>query len=167
MKPSRKWVVGCRIPFVILVGLLLFAEWAWGGSIKPSIDPQYVPTAEYLLQHPQSTPSFISVYPEPGSIVQRSQDISVVVVLHANWSDIIQWTRLLLNGERIPGDYIRLTYPYGLHVEKDFNAATFVPTVPETLTSGLHIFRVQVGSSFNDFLNPDPKLSYEWVYRVE
>ena len=35
------------------------------------------------------------------------------------------------------------------------------------LTPGLHLFRLQIGSSFDDFLNLDPKLSYEWAYRVE
>ena len=73
MKPWRKLNKGCvllvTIPFLIVIGLLLFAEWVWGGSIKPSLDPQYIPTAEYLIQHPQPTPSFLQIQHIPGTIL--------------------------------------------------------------------------------------------------
>jgi hypothetical protein len=39
------------IVFKVLVSLLVF--WAIGGYVKPSLDPQYIPTAEYLLENTQ------------------------------------------------------------------------------------------------------------------
>ena len=38
----RKLNTGCVllivIPLILVAGLWLFAEWVWGGSIKPSLD---------------------------------------------------------------------------------------------------------------------------------
>jgi hypothetical protein len=172
MKMWRKLNKGCLFliatPFLILLGLLLFAEWAWGGNIKPSLDPQYVPTAQYLLQHPQPTPSFLQIKPIPGTILgSKLGSLRIEVNLKADKSDTSQWSQIFLNGQRLSHLDITGSFPGGLPApnEKNFNTAYFLFYRTANLDSGPYLLRIQAGSSFNDFLNPDPKLSYEWAYR--
>jgi hypothetical protein len=174
MKLRRKLNKGCvllfAIPFLILISLLLFAQWVWSGSIKPSLDPQFVPTAEYLLEHPQPTPSFLSVSPAPALRMDNQLSaLRIEVNLEANKFDTSQWTQIFLNGQRLEHLDTTGSFPGGLPApnEKNSNTAYFYIYHTATLHSGLYLLRIQAGSSFHDFLNPDPKLSYEWAYRVE
>ncbi|MBI1279540.1 MAG: hypothetical protein GC179_15545 [Anaerolineaceae bacterium] len=175
---KRKFIIGCiGIPFLILAGLLLFAQWVWGGSIKPSLDAQYVPTAEYLFEHPQSTPSFLSIQPSPSTYVKNQTPFHITLSLgdsrfgckelcvdsdsHNAEDNYERWSNIFINNQRIPHLLIFASSAGNLgHYGLTFN---FNPE----LSSGLHLFRIEIGSSFNDFLNPDPKLRYEWAYRVE
>jgi|SRR5689334_12221015 len=170
----RKLNKGCvlliAIPLLILLSLWLFGEWAWGGSTKPSLDAQYIPTAEYLLEHPQPTPSFLQINPVPGTkLASRLGDLRVEVNLGADKTGTTQWTQIFLNGQRLSHLDITGSFPGGLPApnEKNFNTVYFYFYKTTTVGSGLHLFRIQAGSSFYDLLNPDPKLSYEWAYRVE
>lgn len=170
----RKLNKGClfltAIPFVILLGLWLFGEWVWGGSVKTSLDAQYIPTAEYLLQHPQPTPSSMQIYPNPGAILDSSDIVVMILAFELNKDGVEQWTQLFLNHQRIARSDIDTPPGTGRYwspgiMLMDYAELTFDPN--NKLNSGLHLFRIQIGRSFNDFLNPDPKLSYEWAYRVE
>ena len=169
-KLNKGCVLLIAIPLLILLGLWLFGEWAWGGSTKPSLDAQYIPTAAYLLQNPQSTPSFLQIEPVPGTILgNRLSTWRVEVNLGADKTGTTQWTQIFLNGQRLSHLDITGSFPGGLPApnKKNFNTAYFYFYNTATLESGLHLFRIQACSSFNDLLNPDPKLSYEWAYRVE
>ncbi len=101
----RKLNKGCllliAIPLILVTGLWFFGEWAWGGSTKPSLDVQYIPTAEYLLQHPQPTPSSMLIKPDPSTILASSDTIAVILAFELNKEGVEQWTQLFLNHQRI------------------------------------------------------------------
>lgn len=173
MKFWRKLNKGCllliAIPFVILFGLLLFAQWAWGGHERTTIPNELVPTAEYLMKQPIAEPNPIQVFPRPASVVKPSERATVCLGYVPQPQDddreklkaTYNWTRVYLNGERLPqseisGSIVGTITRACLEIGYNFN-----------LSPGLHLFRIQIASSFNEFLTPDPKLSYEWAYRVE
>ncbi len=168
-KLNKGCVLLITIPLLILVALWLFTERVWGGSVKPSLDAQYKPTAEYLLEHPQPIPSFMGVA-KPGSTIAASSHVQVFVY-YKEHRDIVMWTRLFLNNQSLSaGDADPFSIPaLPLDMAKPERKLTLFIDFPlnNRLTPGLHLFRIQIGSSFNDFLNPDPKLSYEWACRVE
>jgi hypothetical protein len=65
-KPKRSTRMGflrsCLIfslyPLLILTIFVLgLVYWAFGGYVKPSLDTEYIPTAEYLLEHPIGMPN--------------------------------------------------------------------------------------------------------------
>ena len=63
---TPRWRRFLKICFKVIAGLLVimmcmfiaFANWAWGGyiNIKSSLDTEYIPTAEYLLENPVEIP---------------------------------------------------------------------------------------------------------------
>jgi len=178
VKQQRKFLIGCvSIPFFIVAALWLFAEWAWGGSVKPSLDAQYVPTAEYLLQFPQPTPLFLSINPPPSIQIPHQMSFNFSLLLgdkrfgceqfcidEVSWSggeNYHRWSQIYLNNQRIArlDVFSSRAGNLGQHgLMFNFNV---------NLLNGVHLFRIQIASSFNEFLHPDPNLSYEWAYRVE
>jgi hypothetical protein len=67
------------IVFKVLVSILVF--WAIGGYVKPSLDPQYIPTAEYLLENTQ-------VYEEiPPEVVATEYLTLNITLTHPNLTE--------------------------------------------------------------------------------
>lgn len=168
----RKINKGCvlliAMPLLILLGLLLLADRISGGSIKPSLDAQYVPTAEYLLQHPQPIPSLIIVHPEPSTLLASSGTVSIGAFLNDKIYSLSQWSQLFINNQKVSIDDIDVAFEYpDIHSKKEVYVQYFYFYLYQRLDPGLHLFRIQIASSFGEFLNPDPNLSYEWAYRVE
>jgi hypothetical protein len=174
MKWKRIVLFLLAVPIVILLALLLFAEWAWGGYIKPTLDPQYIPTAEYLLQNPIPTPDFISVNPPPGSVVSAADSIIVHVPISPNAplgskDEIANWTFTYLNRQRIPRSNFGVTFstvyssdgPGVVYIEY----ADFI--FPLSLSPGLHILEIRVGKSVTVLFNPAEAYTYTWAYKVE
>lgn len=76
-------------------------------------------------------------------------------------SEYWAWTQFFINTQRIPKS-ITFAHSY-LMLPDDIAYTKFQPK----LEPGLHLFRVQFGTSMDVLFNPDPALSYEWAYRVE
>jgi len=162
------------IPIGIIILYLLFSEWAWGGYVKPSLDPQYVPTAGYLQQNPVSTPAFLTVNPPPGSTINSQDRISVSIQTLPETplgksDEISQWTRMFIN-------YQKIAYFKDFHVELIGGLDGSVPgykretahfVLRPNLQPGLHILEIRVGKSVTALLNPAEAYSYKWAYRVE
>lgn len=157
------------VPCSILFILLAFADWAWGGRVQPSLDAQYVPTAEYLIQNTVAIPTFIDVRPPPGTTIESGETICVAVFvrrLSASEYDVAEWTHIYVNNQRIS--------------RSDYGVGTIGEVTPEgsvtntvefcfdpLLEKGLHVIEVQVASSVTALLNPAEARSYTWAYRVE
>lgn len=155
------------VPCSILFILLAFADWAWGGRVQTSLDAQYVPTAEALLQNPAGIPSFLrDIHPSPGSIIEAGQGICANVDvrrLSLSSRDIADWTRFYINGSRAPWSGVSLLGE--LSSAGTMEIAQFC-TVPK-LERGLHLIEIRVGTSIAALFNPAEARSYTWAYRVE
>jgi len=169
---SKKFRCSCLVliclPILYSVFVLLYAEWAWGGRLQTTLEPRLIPTAQYLLQTVAPKPTWLSIYPAPSSIYSESaENITIAVKISPNFStttDVAEWTRIFINGERIS----RLMYAAYIcgEITPDMKEEQCFMLSPE-LEPGLHLFRIQVGTSIDAILNPDPSYSYEWAYKVE
>ena len=96
------------LPIVLLVISLLIAWWIWGGYEQSSIPNQLIPTAEFLMKQPVFEPSILNVFPRPGSINKSSEWTYVCLHYDPQYEDseklraTYNWTRLYLNGQRLP-----------------------------------------------------------------
>jgi hypothetical protein len=160
-------LVFLAIPIIAIAVLLLYAEWIWGGRIQTSLDAQYVPTAQALVQNPVPTPSLIHIEPAPGNVVESRQNICANVKaweLSVDSIDIGEWTRIYVNGSPAPD----LIIGYVGELSSSLGAREIVQfcTSPE-LEDGLHIIEIRVGTSISALLNTAEARSYMWAYRVE
>ncbi|MBZ0285475.1 MAG: hypothetical protein K8L97_32395 [Anaerolineae bacterium] len=167
----KKLVYTCLVllglPILILFFLLLFTEWAWGGQLQSSLEPHLIPTAEYLMQDLSPNPPWLTIYPFAGGVYSSSENITLAVQIRPNMGtgdDVKKWTRIFVNGKRISSSMYGIA-SCGLVTEDMREEWCFVFT--PHLERGLHLIRIQVGSSIGALLNPDPAYSYEWAYRVE
>jgi hypothetical protein len=168
---KKRWRIWLKMFFSIPVVLIFLSVgvvwWLWGGYIRTSIPDDLVPTAEYLMNQPIVEPLSLKVFPKPGTITKSNDRTYVCITYNPQYKDATKlqltytWTRIYLNGQRIPQSEISgstvETIPQGcLEISYDLH-----------LPSGIHLFHIQVNKSFDDFLSPNPSLSYEWAYRVE
>ena len=160
---------------LVTIGIVLFIfwefvypEWKWGGHLQTSLDAQYIPTAQALVQNVQPVPSFLTISPAPGSVIETGEQINIGVYsgrLSTSSSDVFEWTRLYINGVRIAPDNYNAAFggplepPYQL-IEPSFYLS------PE-LQPGFHLIEIRVGTSIMALLNPAEARSYTWAYQVE
>jgi hypothetical protein len=153
-----------------IVGMLLlsaFAYWWYGGNIKPSLDAQFMPTAQALIENPAPIPSFIwGILPEPGSIIEREERICITIDaprLDISAYDFGDWTRFYINNERAPWTGVSMVGP--LRPEGYYEMPQMCIWPP--LEQGLHLFEIKIGTSVLVALNPRRARTYTWAYRVE
>ncbi len=169
---SKKFRCSCLIliclPILCLVFLLLYAEWAWGGRLQTTLEPRLIPTAQHLMQTVAPKPAWLTIYPAPsGTYPESAENITLSVEILPRFrtaTDIAEWTRIFINGERISSS-MYAAYICGEITPEMKEEQCFVLS-PE-LEPGLHLLRIQVGTSIDALLNPDPSYSYEWAYKVE
>lgn len=168
MKKRQFWIKLFLSISVLLIFLSLGAAlWLWAGYERTSIPYELIPTAEYLMKNPATQPDFLNSFPQPGSTVKSGDWTYVCLSYNPQYEDLpklqatYNWTRLYLNGQRLPQSEIS-----GSHFGTITGACLQIG-YSSHLPSGLYLFRVQVSSSLNEFFTSDPKLSYEWAYRVE
>jgi hypothetical protein len=157
------------VPILIVIVLLLFAEWMWGGRVQTSLDPQYVPTAQYLVEHPEPMPGFINVYPRPGSTIQSGDMLQAATNayrLAASEDDIADWTRIYVNNVRLENfrDVVRGMGGPLMPPDETYDP-TFFFSPP--LQPGFHLIEIRVGTSITALLNPSEARTYTWAYQVE
>ncbi len=174
MSRKLKWaILIAGLP--VLVGTLfsVYAQWAWGGHFQPTLDPQYVPTAQSLVQNPLPTLEYLKIQPAPGSTIKQSDAIQFSIWflpdhITGTPKDVWTWSQVFVNNQRID----RLAWGSSLvgtlssdtsGIMRNLAGFSFVPQVEP----GLHLFRIQIGTSIDVMFNPNPKSSYQWAYRVE
>jgi hypothetical protein len=113
-KPKRSTRTGflrsCLIfslyPLLILTVVGIgFVYWAIGGYVKPSLDPQYIPTAEFLLENSiereepiESIVEDLRLYARLGVRTYTSNKICLTVIaMNENDYDNLYWSELFIN----------------------------------------------------------------------
>src|SRR5262245_59467470 len=105
-KMRKPIVISILFPCIVVLLMSACGNWWISGDIKPSLDTQYVPTAQTLIQNPSRRASFIrSIQPVPGSVIASGE--SVCVTFNTRYFDISNgefgdWTRFYINNERAP-----------------------------------------------------------------
>ncbi|HEX2905918.1 MAG TPA: hypothetical protein VHO69_03610 [Phototrophicaceae bacterium] len=121
MKRDRLFLLVVPVMALIIAVLLLivFDQWAWGGYVKPSLNPPYVPTAEYLLAHPVPLPEFILIDPPPSSSIKVGQQIRVGLIvkppiLPGEEAGYATWSYIFVNHQRLSRNDLGIEYIGGL-----------------------------------------------------
>jgi hypothetical protein len=152
-KPKRSTRMGflrsCLIfslyPLLIL-GLLGcgFVYWLNGGYVKPSLDPEYIPTAEYLLANPiEITKREMPYYPP---IIEFDETRAIdqlcfwLVSEHSSDYDNVLWAEVLINEQLLYPKFIFRTEFHTLPGATDL-------CVYGLLFSGLHIIEFRLKES--------------------
>jgi hypothetical protein len=150
--------------------ILNYLLWLNVGSFQCTLDAQYVPTAEYLMQNPLPTPQFIGfINPPIGSTITANQEVCLTLYPRAYSASSDEGEenfvyagniRIAINMQVIPRDATReewiTTMPGMVHV--CFNA---------DVNSGLHIFQVEIRNSRFGAFGIGELITYQWAYRVE
>lgn len=152
----------------LILGLIamLIAIWACGfnlwfdaGSVKSNLDPEYIPTAEYLLENPYEEPStsFDELNIEFGRFNVKTQEICFTIWGSSNADfDRANIVEVFINEElaaRIKPDSFILT---SLPAQKPF-------CISGTLDAGLHIIEVK---AYSDIFT-EPNYVHRWAIKVE
>lgn len=168
-KPIKLILFVLGVSILVIFVLFIYPEWKWGGHVQPSLDQQYVPTAQALMENTPSVPNFLSLYPSPGSVIQSGEEIFIDVYserLSVSSHDVFEWTRIYINNVRIaPFKDVGATFGGALMLRGQ-NAEPVFSLRPK-LSSGLHLFEIRVGTSINALLNPAEAHSYTWAYQVK
>lgn len=159
---------------LILGGLLLFSS----VYNQPYIYPELLPTAEALLKSPITSSDWIKLNPPAGSTLQWGDlikiDLHVFTVGMSSCKSPLQqeddsfqglykyreWSIIFINGGRYKGFL-------GGSAVGTLAGGTLTIPVYALLLPGYHLFKIQPAGSQEEQNNPDPKLNYEWAYRVE
>jgi hypothetical protein len=160
------------IVFKVLVSILVF--WAIGGYVKPSLDPQYIPTAEYLLENPIEEP----IAELPIEELTEENFIENMLALHVRFSATrstenrlcfhvssgsmgdfynLRWAELYIN-EQVVNRY-NLVLPREIFTS---NPAHAYPCYDGHLESGLHIIEFRAKES----LFAEPYYIHRWAIEI-
>ncbi|MEP6988391.1 MAG: hypothetical protein ABI970_22495 [Chloroflexota bacterium] len=143
-----------------------------------------MPTAEYLYKSPVSPPKWMKIIPPPGSFLHKDQPIEIDLFV---CNEIFAYQDCSETPLRAKDDSYESTGLYrvwsNFYVngrKSNFLLFSGGGSVSGTLTSGAldmrlnplllpsyHLFKIEPANSQEQQNNPDPKLSYEWAYRVE
>ncbi|MBL8156234.1 MAG: hypothetical protein JNM70_18790 [Anaerolineae bacterium] len=171
MRLHFKRVVTYRFMLIALalvaVAVLLHPLWLNVGYFRRTLDPQLVPTAEYLLSNPLPTPSFVlAVQPPTGASIDRTQEICVSLLpggSNGNADELRNaalGTRIAINEQIIPVEAVRMRMIYTM---PGFLIACFHADVEP----GIHLFAVEMRTSPVGMLGFGEVFSYAWSYRVK
>jgi len=143
--------------FIVIIIFVCLIIWWRSGQLKVILDPQYVPTAEYLLQNPWPTPEAFTIWPPVGEFVHEGDEICINGSDRSYWA----WSHLLINGSRLaaadldivfhdvyPNQFVQFCFP-----NESGNDSS--------LKSGVHLLEIRLRTSpFST------RYSYEWAIRV-
>ena len=142
-------VVGGFFLLVVSVHFLF-----WSGSIKPSLDTEFIPAAEYLLANPQPTPQRENV----GQFYNNSNNdlcIAVTHALHEKQDVSFLWSEIFINHQRVGREDM------STHLLTSLPGKT-VFCVENTLNTGLHIIEFRARGDWRQHL-----FSQQWAIEVE
>ena len=158
--------------------VLIYPVWIDAGAFfKHQLDAEFVPTAEYVLQHPIPTPEFIEgISPPIGTTLEGTQQVCIGILPGALSdkgetleleTNVAGSLRIVINNQVIPRDAVRIgmarmIYPLGGDRFSDLMSACFTPE----LDTGIHLFRVEMHNSPSGIFGSGDYFSYSWVYQV-
>jgi hypothetical protein len=133
--------------------VLMAIQWLfWSGYVKPSLDAEFVPTAEFLLANPQPTPQFT----QSGQL-SVSDEICIAVVdsLYDGQSVSLFWSEIIVNNQRVGQADLSLSVLTTLLGVLRF-------CIANVLDSGIHIIEFKARGSQRQLL-----FSQQWAIEVE
>lgn len=145
--------VSLFVLILALLFLLIYPETR--GRIQPYLDIEYIPTAEYLLEHPLALPnSMIGVsHQEVGNLQKVCVSISHFRRPDLTSDEIRLYTQIFLNKKR-------LNNMQDMSFSEDI-AARFCFTV--RLNLGIHLLEIRLReTSANEYLE-----TYQFAFQVE
>jgi hypothetical protein len=162
------------IAFLILVfgciAILDYPLWLNVGSFQRTLDTQYVPTAEYLMQNPLPTPWFIGFIDPPiGSTITANQEVYLAMFPHDYNTSGDEGEEILLNTSNIRIAINMQVIPWNA------TRVEFIDTMPGVVricfnadvNRGLHIFQLEIRNSRFGAFGIGELITYRWAYRVE
>jgi hypothetical protein len=165
-KPKRGKIFGIERSCLILslYPLLLcsvcsigWVYWMFGGYVKSSLDSEYIPTAEYLLENPVEEGDFSLRVVYNNSFGPPDTNICIAVRASSReFLNTITWSDLYIN-EQIVGHYYD-----GQNYIEDESGIYRSFCVSGHLESGLHIFE------FHAKRDPlaEPYYSHRWAIEI-
>ncbi|MBI1279539.1 MAG: hypothetical protein GC179_15540 [Anaerolineaceae bacterium] len=174
---KRKIIIGC-VGFLFLTVLCVFFFSPLYN--RPFLTSELLPTAEYLFKSPSDQPRWINIKPPPGSIINTGKTIDIylnscesrpyypeecdgfLLVKDDSFeaTGLYQrWSNFFINGQKAT------LLPDG--IVGNGNHGTVITRVNPLLFPGYHLFKIEAANSPEAQNSPDPKLTYEWAYRVE
>lgn len=142
---------------LLVVGLIY---WAIGGYVKPSLDAQYIPTAEYLLENPIELPQT----DELGLNISFSLNMSFnnllcFIVSSSIVTDFpnLRWSEIHINAQVV--SRVQLDAPYVFH---HYMPSDTVLCIKGYLNSGLHIIEFRA----KEILFAEPYYTQRWAIEI-
>jgi hypothetical protein len=178
MKAKRR---SCGL-LILVVTLLIFGGILLFDPLRNQIylSSELIPTAEYLFKSPSPQPKWIGIKPPPSSVLNIGEGIEIylntcaprpfdpqecdgfLLVKDDSFEATgfyKQWSNFYINGQKA-------NFPI-YSIVGNGNRGTLILNISPLLLPGYHLFKIEPENSQEQQNNPDPKLSYEWAYRVE
>lgn len=182
-KHLQRLLMALLLILLIFAGIFALFNLRYNQTFLPS---PLVPTAEYLYKSPVRLPDWMKVIPPPGSILPRDEAIEIRFYI---CNDIVGiqtcddsesplhvagdsydatglyrlWSNFYVNGRKSNP----LLFIWGGSVYGTLTSSALVMKPKPVLLPGYHLFKIEPANSQVQQNNPDPKLTYEWAYRVE
>lgn len=171
-KFKRSFLIGIiGIAFLLGLGIVLLNWMLYGGYIRDTLPVEYVPTAEYLVQNPQTMPAVIrTIAPRHGSSLKQLNEICIIFnsqIATAN-SLAVPLTRIFLNNQPVSmaeSDDLEITTSHDPSARYEMYDLMYCLSVD--LKRGYHLVKVQFANSLFDVFFSKSTESYEWAYRVD
>jgi hypothetical protein len=149
------------IALVLLIVPLIFGAYWHSGSLRTSLDPRYVATAEYLFENPNPTPTNISIRPSPGEIIQADDRVCVYSDLFG-YAGYDYFSHFLINKQRLSHSAIDVSWGGTFGYANNSVCFWNVQSGNLGLDAGIHLFEIRLRK--NPF---HTEIQYEWAVRVE
>jgi hypothetical protein len=149
------------ITLVLFIVPLIFEAYWHSGSLRTSLNPQYVATAAYLFENPNPTPTNIYIVPSPGEVIKAGDRVCVYSDLFG-YAGYDYFSHLLINKQRLSHSDIDVSW--GGTFGYANNSVCFVNNSKRNLglDEGIHLFEIRLRE--NPF---HTEIQYEWAVRVE
>ena len=172
----QRLLIGLLLILLIVLGIFALFNRLYNQTYLP---PQLVPTTEYILKSSINPPDWMRIKPPPNGILRKdepieislymcpemlgSQDCKIPLHIKDGSYQLMglyrQWSNFYVNGQK--SNF--LLFSGGGNIF----GGTLSMNMHPLLLPGYHLFKIEPANSQEQQNNPDPKLTYEWAYRVE
>ncbi len=170
-KIKRSFLIGIiGIACLLGLGIVLLNWMLYGGYIQDTLPVEYVPTAEYLAQNPQTMPTVIrTITPHRGSLLNQLNEICITLnsQIATARSLALPLTRIFLNNQPVSmaeSDDLEIAASHDPSARYEMDDLMYCLSLD--LKRGYHLVKVQLATSVLDVFFPKSTESYEWAYRV-
>jgi hypothetical protein len=172
----RKLMMVLLMVLIIFLGIFGLFNLLYNQTYLP---PELVSTAEYILKSSINPPDWMRIKPPPNEILHKDEPIEISLYMcpemlgsqdcksplrvkdgsYQLMGLYRQWSNFYVNGQK--SNF--LLFSGGGNI----SGGTLSINLHPLLLPGRHLFKIEPAASIGEQENPDPKLSYEWAYRVE